>query len=260
MNREEKIERLRELYFLTKGAGKHSGYQLLPPELSAFLKTGERLIRPHFEEERMACFLKHINPANQRVLDIGGNTGYFSFEFLKRGAARVDCYEGGKTHAEFLAIASDLIGAGDRFSVQNRYFDFKNGKVLDYDIILLLNVLHHVGDDYGDSRLTREMARREIIESLNRLSPQTRFLIFQLGFNWKGDIAQCLFEHGTKSEMIQFVKEGIKDCWKVVEIAVAEKKGGVVTYEPVNDSNIKRNDSLGEFLNRPVFILKSCLQ
>ena len=92
------------------------------------------------------------------------------------------------------------------------------------------------------------------------MAQKTNFLIFQLGFNWKGDTKQCLFEHGTKSEMIQFIKDGIKGFWEIIEIGVAEKKDGVVTYEPLNVFNVKRNDTLGEFLNRPIFILKSCLQ
>ncbi len=31
----------------------------------------------------------------------------------------------------------------------------------------------------------------------------------------------------------------------------------VVKYADVNDSNIHRQDELGEFLNRPLFIMKS---
>lgn len=78
-----------------------------------------------------------------------------------------------------------------------------------------------------------------------------------MGFNWKGDSKECLFENGTKAEMEQFLKEGTKDYWNILFIGIAEKQNNDIIYQEMNKDNNKRQDDLGEFLNRPIFILKS---
>lgn len=41
-------------------------------------------------------------------------------------------------------------------------------------------------------------------------------------------------------------------------VGIAQRsEGGLIEYIELNDENIKRDDSLGEFLNRPIFVLKS---
>jgi hypothetical protein len=65
-----------------------------------------------------------------------------------------------------------------------------------------------------------------------------------------------LFANGTKRELIDFVRTGIDGIWDIEKIAVAEKNTKIY-YTDLNENNIERNDSLGEFLNRPLFILKS---
>ena len=114
-----------------------------------------------------------------------------------------------------------------------------------------------MGDDYGDQSFSLTKAKENIIKQLNSMAAKADLMIFQMGFNWKGDTNTCLFENGTKEELISFIEAGIKDHWVVLEIAVAEREGELITYKKLNDKNIERDNSLGEFLNRPVFILKS---
>ena len=57
--------------------------------------------------------------------------------------------------------------------------------------------------------------------------------------------------------MIDFVKEGIKNLWDIIDIGIAEKNNNSIEYHKLNKNNIERDDSLGEFLNRPIFIFKS---
>lgn len=54
------------------------------------------------------------------------------------------------------------------------------------------------------------------------------------------------------------MKSLIGGYWEVEKIwfAVRQPSGGIV-YEPLSTSNIQREDALGEFLNRPLFILRS---
>ena len=128
-----------------------------------------------------------------------------------------------------------------------------------YDLVLLLNVLHHVGDDYGDKELLMGKAKENIIKQLNSLAKIAGTLVFQMGFNWKGNIQQCLFENGTKEEMISFIKEGTKDYWRILKIGIAELKNGTIEYCDLSKENICRWDHLGEFLNRPIFIMESLI-
>ena len=77
----------------------------------------------------------------------------------------------------------------------------------------------------------------------------------QLGFNWKGDRHRPLFASGTKVELIDYVRHSVKGHWRIDNIAVVNPKTRV--YEPINDFNLQRFDTLGEFLNRPLFLLTS---
>jgi SAM-dependent methyltransferase len=238
-------------------ASKHSNYQILPQCLKTFLDDKDIEVKSRYEKERLDYILSQISPAGKSILDIGGNTGYFTFEMLDRAAKRVDYYEGNKAHAEFVKVAADLLNFSEKINIFNEYYPFSGKSALHYDIVILLNVLHHVGDDYGDKTLSIEKAKEQIIESINYFKDKTEYLVFQLGFCWKGNRSTLLFENGTKEEMIDFIKAGTRKDWIIEEIAVPEKIAGEILYLPVDDGNIKRNDILGEFLNRPLFIMRS---
>lgn len=238
-------------------ASKHSNYQILPECLKTFLDDKDIEVKSRYEKERLDYILSQLNPSGKSILDIGGNTGYFTFEMLARAAKRVNYYEGNQAHAEFVKVAADLLNFSGKINIFNEYFNFSGNSALHYDIVLLLNVLHHVGDDYGDENLSIEKAKEQIIESINYFKDKTEYLVFQLGFCWKGNRSTLLFEKGTKEEMIDFIKAGTRKDWIIKEIAIPEKRDEKIGYLPLNDENIKRSDALGEFLNRPLFIMKS---
>jgi SAM-dependent methyltransferase len=246
-------QRLRELYEKTS---KHSNYQVLPSLLEPYFTDNTLKVKSRHERERLSFILAHLNVTGKSVMDIGGNTGYFTFELLQAGANEVTYCEGNVAHAEFVREAGQLLGLGNRLDIRNEYFDFAEGNTVPYsDICLLLNVLHHVGDDYGDSRLSIAKAREEICRSLRAMTRHTSTLVFQLGFCWKGDRARGLFRDGTKQELIEFVSASVAGYWEIALIAVPEEIDGKVAYAPLSPSNQGRRDDLGEFLNRPLFIL-----
>jgi len=250
-----KIDTLIGLY---SKASKHSNYQTLPSNLSALLDDDLLQIKSRSEIERLCFILEKISVRDKIALDIGANTGFFSFELIDKGAKSVTAYEGNKAHADFMKFASDLIDVSHRLEVVNAYYDFtENSKNSHKDITLLLNVLHHVGSDYSDSQIDMHRAKELILTSINNLSSITTTLVLQVGFNWHGDIKKPLFINGTKKEMIEFITDGTKSCWEISFIGIAESIDGNIIYCDLNESNIARNDTLGEFLNRPVFIMKS---
>lgn len=251
----QKIEKLRKMY---AKSSKHSNYQVLASELQRYLADDEIEVKSRNENIRLDYFLKYIDVKDKNVLDIGGNTGYFTFEFLKNGASFLEYYEGNQEHAEFVQLASEVLGYDDSMKVYNQYYNFDQDKK--YDVVLLLNVLHHLGDDFGDDKISKEKALETIIEHIKAIAKQTDILVFQLGFNWKGDRNLPLFENGTKKELIDFITFNLKDEFEILHIGVAEEQDGEIVYKDLNDINIQRVDRLGEFLNRPIFIMRSLKQ
>ncbi|MBK9598199.1 MAG: glycosyltransferase [Flavobacteriales bacterium] len=126
-----------------------------------------------------------------------------------------------------------------------------------FDIVLLLNVLHHVGDDFGEPLPNVAAAQRKIIENLNWFAEKTEYLIFQIGFQLDDRLLQTVVRKWDQSGDDRDDHRRDKRLWDVVEIGIAEEIGGQTRYQVVNESNIARNDALGEFRNRPVFILRS---
>lgn len=251
-------QKLVELY---NKASKHSNYQLLHPRLAGLFPHGEVQAKSRHEAERLAYFSRNVDLENKVVADVGGNTGYFTFGVLDHGAMHVNYFEGNLEHALFVETAAKQLSLSDRITVNARYVDFAHeGIGCSADVILLLNVLHHVGDDYGSTSFDRADALAHISASLRNLARQAQFLIFQLGFNWKGDRNLPLFEHGTKAEMIRFVRTACNRAWEVNKIGVAQREHQGIVYRDLDSKNVERDDSLGEFLNRPVFILSSQLR
>ena len=251
----DKINKLKTLYAQDS---KHSNYQVLSKRLSSLIGSNIEVKSRH-EKERLNFILENLEVKDKTIIDIGGNTGYFTFELIENGAKHVDYIEGNKAHSDFVKLASEVLGISGKIHVLNKYLNFENelnGK--HYDIALLLNVLHHLGDDYGNKELTIDIAKKNIITQINHFADKTSILVFQLGFNWKGNRNHCLFENGTKTELIDFVFEGTNEYWDILKIGIAEKcDNDEIQYNPPNEDNIHRNDTLGEFLNRPIFIFKS---
>lgn len=251
MNREDIKKKLVDLYQVSS---KHSNYQVLPDILQS--EIGKNIcVKTRYEKERLQYILDNLQVENQSILDIGGNSGYFTIELVRKGAS-LYYWEGNEAHAQFVGLAAEYLNISDRLTVTNSYFNFDEieGK---YDIVLLLNVLHHVGDDFGNKDITIQKARERIIEALIRLSYNTSYLVFQLGYNWKGNRNLCLFQEGTKQEMIDFILNGTKNYYDLEKIGIPEKCDDCVLYSNLSEKNIVRDDKLGEFLNRPLFILRS---
>jgi len=246
--------KLKKLYVQSS---KHSNYQVLSKKLKNIINDDEIIVKSRNEQERLAFILENIDVKDKTILDIGGNCGYFTFELIDKGALNVCIFEGNQIHSEFVETAAKALQISDKINVQNKYFQFDFTGEQKYDITLLLNVLHHLGDDYGDNRISMDEAKREMLKQLNSVANYSDLIIFQLGFNWKGDRSCCLFENGTKTEMIDFISTGTKDYWEIIKIGIAENVLGKIKYREINAHNVERHDIIGEFLNRPIFLMKS---
>ncbi|ARP86971.1 hypothetical protein [Bordetella genomosp. 9] len=244
---------LRHLYARTS---KHSGYQLVHPIVAPILGAVEPPSIQRYEDARERYFLNKVSFVGKAVADVGGNTGYFSFMALANGAARVDYVEGNRDHATFVQSAARATGHLPALKVHDRYVNLERESLPSHvDVLLLLNVLHHIGDDYGGDVFDAVAARSHIGAALRRLQGQCAQIIFQLGFNWQGDRRKPLFDTGTKAEMIDFIRKECGNTWKIQHVGIAERLPEGIVYRDADQRNIVRDDRLGEFLNRPIFIL-----
>lgn len=250
----EKLHKLKSLYLKES---KHSHYQILSDELTEMIGIGKSQNRTRYEKERLDFILAKLSVSNKTILDIGGNTGYFTTELIRRGAASVHYVEGNKSHAEFTELALEVLGYQGNAIIDSRYYDFAENNPGDFDITLLLNVVHHLGDDYGDSEIGIGKAKSLMLRNINDLSRISKHLILQLGYCWKGDVNLPLFESGTKQDIIDYVAKGVARFWEIEGIGIAEMDNGVICFREPDRMNLERRDDLGEFLNRPIFILKS---
>lgn len=246
------IEQLSKLYM---ESSKHSNYQVLPSELRKILPQEQLVTISRQEYERLEYICSKIGFEGKNVLDIGGNTGFFTMEAIKAGAKHVDYYEGNKTHAEFVTISAKVLDCEQKITVFPEYYLFDPDKKV-YDIVLCLNVVHHLGDDFGAGK-DIQSARNKMLRCINSLASITDIMVFQMGFNWCGNTNCCLFENGTKKEMEDFLQKGTKDFWEINKIGIAESNNGVIEYKDMDEHNNMRIDSFGEFLNRPLFIMQS---
>jgi SAM-dependent methyltransferase len=248
---------LEKLVSLYGESSKHSNYQVLSTRLREILGEGAIDVKSRYEFERLEFIRKHVELGGKSVLDIGGNTGFFTFEVLDAGARSVRYFEGNAEHADFVRIAALVLGCADHVEVTNAYYDFKenNGRV--YDVALLLNVLHHLGDDFGDRKVSVEDAKLDMIDCLRHMAAVTDCLVLQLGFCWKGDRNSLMFPRGTKGELVDFVTQATEGVWLIDKIGIPTKIGNKeISYEPMSEQNSSRDDAMGEFLNRPLFILR----
>ena len=234
---------------------KHSHYQKLSPLIEELLPVDEVKQKINrFEVERFSAISRYVNIKNSTLLDVGGNTGFFTFEGISQGAKKVILYEGNRSHCEFVNVAAEALKCNDRLEVYNKYYT-ADEKTKEIDLVFLLNVLHHIGDDFGSVE-SASSCLDEAAKILQHFSQISHELVFQIGFNWQGNPKKPLFASGSKSEVIDWVKSVSENHWRVKVILIANRDASGVIYEPVNSSNIERNDSDGEFLNRPIFILE----
>lgn len=115
-------------------------------------------------------------------------------------------------------------------------------------------MVHHIGGDFGEKTLTIGEAKNQIKNLVQLLSSHGRRCVLQIGYNWKGDVSKPLFANGTKSELIDFVTEVCAGFWDIEQISIYNPN--VHKYEPVSNQLLQPFVGIGEFLNRPIFLLR----
>ena len=236
---------------------KHSAYQALHPAVAQLFGSSAPPAAGKGEAERWRYLLRHVAFDGARVLDIGANTGFFTMAALQAGAREVVCYEGNADHARFIEGTARALGWHQRLRVVPAYYGFDDraaeASATPFDVCLCLNVLHHLGDDFGDATLAMPQARARMLAGIEHLAGVARTLVLQLGFNWQGRRERPLFAAGLKAELIDFVRVGAARHWHCDQVAVADP--ATHAYAEAEARTLARFDALGEFFNRPLFVM-----
>lgn len=232
---------------------KHSQYQELYGDLSE--KLGVLPPSGKCDSKRWHYMISNLDIRAKTVLDIGANTGFFSFAAVDAGAKFVNAVEGNLDHADFILKAAKLLKIESHLRVENRIFAFNEINNINYEVIFCLNVLHHLGEDFGGNIISLDLARQGIIDRIQMLSHIAKYCWLQIGYNWTGNRNLPLFTKGAKKQMIDFVSVACNDHWVIKKIAVFSPY--TLHYEDAKVELLERFDSSGEFLNRPLFLLET---
>lgn len=233
---------MNSLQTLYDTASKHSNYQRLP------FVEGLNIANPQinrFEEERWDYIKSRVSFTGETLLDIGGNTGYFSVRASQEGADTT-MIEGNSVHCRFVKQVASQLGLD--IKVENNYLTSMDEC---FDISLFLNVVHHLGDDFSSNVSDDPLCKMS--EMVAEVCSKSSVTILQMGYNWKGDKNLPLFSNGTKDEMKQFVLDSIPEGYHVAFTGVLNPT--TLTYEDATHNLMRKFVDLGEFGNRPIFII-----
>jgi len=120
-----------------------------------------------------------------RVIDLGGNSGYFSYSLLKSNLVdQAVIYDTNKNYLEIGRVVSVLGGIENRmqFKQQKIDIDFLRDKLLKSDIILANNLFHHAGYLFDNDVVEREGWGEYMSQILEIFHEKCDFLVLGLGF------------------------------------------------------------------------------
>jgi hypothetical protein len=239
---------------------KHRDYVCIHESLRPYIRyrnSPDQLGRA--ERERFLFIKDRSAIEGARIADIGGNTGFFTISYLLEGAQKVSYFETEEVLCEFVDRACQHLGLRDRVEIVNAPFNFQSDAHPLYDYLNLLNVIHHVGEDFDTDVKGLEAGMDSIFDSLRRTASYCENLVMQMSFLWKGDPALPMFQSGTKGEMIGALDSALHMHYSFSSIGIYGCDCGASRYSELTAENISRKFHYREFFNRPIFIMKSIL-
>jgi tRNA (mo5U34)-methyltransferase len=114
---------------------------------------------------------------NTSVLDIGCNSGWFSFDIAQRGAGTVDGVDLRAHNIDQARFISDYFG------FENTHFDVADGVSFDdprqWDVVMNLGVLYHVTDPLRLMQRTYDLCRHfAVVDTICHDEPFSGFVLF----------------------------------------------------------------------------------
>ena len=216
-----------ELRTLYERSSKHGQYQALPAPLAEKLgfqfkineewrgdRTRYPAIREYVEKNRI-----------RSILDVGANTGFFSLSLNNDlPYLEVTACELNKVHARIITILSEL--GGYQVKVTDTPADLQHlGQFGYFDCVLHLNILHHAGHDFDAALVPdRDAFSEYATKYLERLKGMAGRVVFQMGYNWRGDKTLPLVPKDDQAGKVDLTRTLFQNAgWEIEHIAFARK-------------------------------------
>ncbi|WP_437884227.1 class I SAM-dependent methyltransferase [Pseudomonas sp. LRF_L74] len=259
-------EELLELYM---HSGKHACYQPLPAFVVESLGV-DVPVNPRWRADhgRLDYLRAHFDFSRQKVLDVGANTGLFAATLAHEYPdSHCVAWEIDASSAAFIrALAVEF--ALSNLEVVETALDYRVAQDMPtrFDTLLLFNVLHHAGVDFDVSVVADRQALLDYIQRfLAALRPSAGCLLYQMGFNWGGDIHQPVAGRNALLEKLDYVETALRGTgWRVEHVGLVldpdSRRIEVFDWQaareqaPVCD-RLGRDGLLSEFYLRPLFKL-----
>ena len=182
--------KVHQLFNLLTHQSKHGCYQTLPPKLlNQYPELNCVSYDRRLDKFRYKWITNHLNFHKKKVVEIGANIGYFSTRIADEFDAMVHAYEANSYHKKAIKLISSLMNIpNNRLIIHNKTVSFYNDESLEGgDVLILLNVLHHAGEDFMSKEvITLNAWGKNVKGILQSLSGKFNFLVFQMGYTWKG--------------------------------------------------------------------------
>lgn len=249
---------------------KHSNYQNFPNFITRELGITALKDENWRGDSKRYQFIKEniIFPIGAIVGDIGANTGRFCLDFaMENKQSNFVAIEINENNANFIKMICDMFHI-DNVKVINESAGLENiDKLPNLDIAFNMNVLHHSGVDFENSRVgNANELKNYIITYLKKCKEKCDIIVFQIGYNWGGNKSTPIVSPDHISEMIEYQKDiFLQSGYEIVNIGlyhnikkeyinVPVKSTKEQLQKFINDFSMNLNS---EFYKRPLFIIKN---
>jgi len=225
-------ERLRDLYAETS---KHGQYQTLPAKLADALDLQFEVNEEWRGDRPRYPLIRDFVAANgcRTVLDVGANTGFFALSLAGDvPGLKVTACELNKTHARIIELLAEV--GGYELPVTDRPADAEHvDRFGHFDCALHLNILHHAGHDFDGALVPDRTAfQAYAVDYLKRFRTTAERMVFQMGYNWRGDKTLPLIERDDQAGKVRFTLDLFeRSGWEVEGVAFARKGAGIFPIE-----------------------------
>ncbi len=272
------------LHRLYEDNSKHSRYQNIPKFVQEALGYRETINEEwRGDTARYGYILSTLDLNEQRVVDVGANTGFFTLSLAHEYRdSYFTAVEGNENHVNFIQAIVNAFKMNN-VSVQHSYVTYDNIlRLPKCNTLLLLNILHHAGVDFDNEYVSKpsdvaDYAKKYFI----RLRSRANRIIFQMGYNWGGNKKLPIIPVAEDSEKVIYTSRLFVDSgWTIKQVATAYKINSIpkVAYRNLAEEvtmilNKRQKDSstiatvyeslssemaeLSEFYRRPIFVCEN---
>lgn len=247
-------EARRSLEQLYAETSKHGQYQTLPDRLAEVLGVQFDVNEDWRGDRPRYPVIKEYVEANscESLIDIGANTGFFALSLAADlPGLKVTACELNKTHAKIIELLAE-VGNYD-IPVTDRAADLENAnKFGTFDCALHLNILHHAGQDFDAVHVPRlNDFESYAIEYLRSFRYTAKRMVFQMGYNWKGDKQHPIVARNDQAGKVRLTQRLMKSSgWVIERVAFAIKGKTSIVYESFDPNELPVSDiELQEWLN-----------